>query len=386
MSANINGNTFCRKKKVEKEKNMKYGIIMYKDTENIGDDVQTYVAEKYLPRIDYIIDRDNVTGFIPEKKEYVATIMNAWWMNKKFNWPPSPYIYPKMISMHFTHYDTVYHIEQRHITTGYGKEYLKQHQPIGCRDSYTNNLLKENGIEAYFSGCMTLTLDKFDGIEKEEYILLVDVKDEIYEVIKKMTNKKIKRITNNRKREEYSKLDWNIRRGYVEDYLKLIQKASLVITPRLHSALPSLALQTPVLLIDYSLNNDRTSDFLKLLYYTTEEEILNRKLKYDINKPKENKKDYLKIRKELERECFKFINESENKKLDTNLLPNVEIYREMNKRNEFQKGLLLDSFYELNKMYLKEVKNAQNAWKSSNEGWKNYEILCNKIKEKGIEI
>ena len=58
----------------------------------------------------------------------------------------------------------------------------------------------------------------------------------------------------------------------------------------------------------------------------------------------------------------------------------------MNKRNEFQKGLLLDSFYELNEMYLKEVKNAQNAWKSSNEGWKNYEILCNKIKEKGIEI
>ena len=46
---------------------MKYGIIMYKDTENIGDDVQTYVAEKYLPRVDYIIDRDNITSFVPKE-------------------------------------------------------------------------------------------------------------------------------------------------------------------------------------------------------------------------------------------------------------------------------------------------------------------------------
>lgn len=360
---------------------MKYGLIMYKDTENIGDDVQTYVAEKYLPRVDYIIDRDNVTGFIPNEKEYVATIMNAWWMNKKFNWPPSPYIYPKMISMHFSHYDTVYHIDQRHITTGYGKQYLKKYEPIGCRDSYTNNLLKQNGIKSYFSGCMTLTLNKFEGLEKEDYILLVDVKNEIYEKIKTLTNKEIKRITNNRNREEYSKLDWNTRKGYVEDYLKLIQKASLVITPRLHSALPSLALQTPVLLIDYSLNNDRTSDFLKLLYHVTEEGILSGKLNYDINNPKENKKDYIKIRESLEKECYEFIKECENKELDTKLLPDVEIYREMNERNEFQKKLLLDSYHNLNEMYLGEVKNAQNAWESSNRGWAIYEELRRKNEE-----
>ena len=365
---------------------MKYGIIMYKDTENIGDDVQTYVEEKYLPRVDYIIDRDNISSFVPNEKEYVATIMNAWWMNKKFNWPPSPYIYPKMISMHFTHYDTIYHIEQKHITTGYGKKYMKKHEPIGCRDSYTRDLLKENGIKSYFSGCMTLTLDRFEGIKKEDYILLVDVKEEIYEKIKTLTNKEIKRITNNRKREEYSKLDWNTRKGYVEDYLKLIQKASLVITPRLHSALPSLALQTPVLLIDYSLNNDRTSDFLKLLYYTTEEEFLNGKVNYDINKPKENKKDYLKIRENLEKECFRFVKDTEEKELDIENLPEIEDYKEINERNEFQKQLLLDSYHKLNEMYLAEIKNAQNAWVISNNGWDSYEQLCEKLKEKGIEI
>ena len=365
---------------------MKYGLIMYKDTENIGDDVQSYVATKYLPRIDYIIDRDNVTAFVPDEKEYVATIMNAWWMNKKFNWPPSPYIYPKMISMHFTHYDTIYHIDQKHITTGYGKEYLKKYEPIGCRDSYTKNLLKENGIDAYFSGCMTLTLDKFEDVEKEDYILLVDVADAIYEKVKNTTDKRIERITNNRNRDEYSKLDWNTRKEYVEEYLKTIQKASLVITPRLHCALPSLALQTPVLLIDYSLNNDRTSDFLKLLYYTTEEDFINGKCSYNINKPKENKKDYLKIRENLEKECFDFIKKVQNEVMDNDKLPNTQDYTEFMKRNEFQKNLLLESFENINNLYQNEIKNSQTAWETSNKGWKMYEDLCKKIQEKGLDI
>ena len=116
-----------------------------------------------------------------------------------------------------------------------------------------------------------------------------------------MTDKRIERITNNRSREEYLKLDWKTRKQYVEDYLKLIQRDILVITPRLHSALPSLALQTTVLLVDYSLNNDRTSDFLKLLHHTTEEEFFKGNIHYNINKPKENKKDYLKIRENLEK-------------------------------------------------------------------------------------
>lgn len=362
---------------------MKYGLIVYKDTENIGDDVQSYVASKYLPRVDYIIDRDDVTSFIPKKKEYVATIMNAWWMNKKFNWPPSPYIYPKMISMHFTHYDTIYHIDQKHITTGYGKKYLKKYEPIGCRDSYTKKILQDNGINSYFSGCMTLTLDRFENIEKEDYILLVDVTDAIYEKIKTMTNKRIERITNNRDSKEYSKLDWETRRKYVEDYLKTIQKASIVITPRLHCALPSLALQTPVLLIDYSLNNDRTSDFLSLLYTVTEEEFLKEKTNYDINNPKDNKKDYLKIRKKLEKECYDFINEIEkSEEKIKEELPDIEQYSEFVERNNFQKGLLLESFHNINDLYLKEIKNSQTAWASSNTAWAKCEELSKELAEK----
>ncbi len=55
---------------------MKFGLIVYKDTEIIGDDIQSYVSTKYLPRIDYIIERGNVTSFVPKEKveEYLNKI------------------------------------------------------------------------------------------------------------------------------------------------------------------------------------------------------------------------------------------------------------------------------------------------------------------------
>lgn len=41
-----------------------------------------------------------------------------------------------------------------------GIEYFKQHQPIGCRDKGTQKILQEEGINCYFSACLTLTLGR----------------------------------------------------------------------------------------------------------------------------------------------------------------------------------------------------------------------------------
>ena len=35
--------------------NEKYGIIYYKDTPNLGDDIQTYAASRFYKKIDYFI-------------------------------------------------------------------------------------------------------------------------------------------------------------------------------------------------------------------------------------------------------------------------------------------------------------------------------------------
>ena len=37
---------------------MKYGLIIFENTENLGDDIQSYAAMQFLPRVDYIIVRD----------------------------------------------------------------------------------------------------------------------------------------------------------------------------------------------------------------------------------------------------------------------------------------------------------------------------------------
>ena len=57
---------------------MKYGLIYYKNTHNLGDDILSYVGKKFLPKVDYYIDREHLDVFIPDEKEYVATIANGW--------------------------------------------------------------------------------------------------------------------------------------------------------------------------------------------------------------------------------------------------------------------------------------------------------------------
>ena len=44
---------------------MKYGIIVNINTDNIGDDVQSYAAEKLLPHLDAIVSRENMDEFYP---------------------------------------------------------------------------------------------------------------------------------------------------------------------------------------------------------------------------------------------------------------------------------------------------------------------------------
>ena len=114
---------------------MKYGIMYYKYTDNIGDDIQTYTALRFLPHIDYQIDREDLNCFIPNKKEFVATIMNGWFLHNKAAWPPSPYIYPLLLSMHFTCQEKI-DVGEKYLQ-GLGGEYLQKHQPIGVRDAET---------------------------------------------------------------------------------------------------------------------------------------------------------------------------------------------------------------------------------------------------------
>ena len=58
----------------------RYGILSY-NSFNIGDEIQSIAASRFLPRIDYRINREQLSLFRTESpEERVDLIMNAWYM------------------------------------------------------------------------------------------------------------------------------------------------------------------------------------------------------------------------------------------------------------------------------------------------------------------
>jgi hypothetical protein len=200
---------------------MKYGLITFKETENIGDDIQSYVAIKYLPKIDYYIEREKLDLFVPRKEEQVVTIMNGWYLHTKLNFPISPYIYPIFVSVHFSGYDNG-GITKEYLNS-YSKKTLEKYGPIGCRDINTVNLLNEVNINNYFSGCMTTTIEKNKKIKRNNKICIVDISDKAEEYLRENMpeSQEIIKRTHVLNKKENSKLSWETRFKNVVHYLVL---------------------------------------------------------------------------------------------------------------------------------------------------------------------
>lgn len=326
---------------------MKYGILIYKETDNIGDDIQTYAALKYLPKIDYYVDRENLDAFIPEEKEKVGIIMNGWFLHAKYKWPLSPYLHPLFIATHFTRNDPRFNLEYRFLSN-YGLSSLKQFEPIGCRDYSTLKLLKGLGVDSYFSGCLTLTIDKFEDVRKQDYICAVDVSDSVTDKIKSQTNSEVRIITHDIEHGVSANLTFEERMDNVRELLKQYQAAKLVVTTRLHCALPCLALGVPVLLIYHDYNEDRIGTYLDYLEHCYEADFVSGSYQYDINHPKKNSTKFRTIKKTLEERCFKYIEEIKSVKIDTVALPDPHFYeQEILNVVKFQRELLIGSYNDL---------------------------------------
>ena len=287
--------------------NMKYGLMIEKDTRNIGDDIQAYAARRFLPRVDYLVDRNHLDEFVPDNNEYVATIINGWFLQYTLNWPLSPFIKPLPISMHFTYKDWFWDTTDRpYHLQGYGLEYLKSIEPIGCRDSHSQKLLNEKGIETIYTGCMTLTINKLPNVEKQKYICAVDVSDKVVKKIKESTDMEVKIITHTVP-EDYYKLPWDERMKNVEELLKVYQGASAVVSYRLHCALPCLALGTPVVLLNEDYRNDRFGDYTKYIESCSEEDFISGKVEYDFENIPKKSDEWHNLRDNLVRTCENFI-------------------------------------------------------------------------------
>lgn len=290
---------------------MKFGLVLNKGTDNIGDDIQSYAAMRFLPSVDYVIDREGMDTF-ESNGERVKAIMNGWYMYNKSNWPPSESIDPLWVSVHISK-DDYFGIGERFLD-GLGGEYLKYYAPIGARDVSTLEVLKRKGIPAYLSGCLTLTLPKVTETSKTDEVILVDVDPESERVIRAAyPHQNFVKITHAVDAASYREMSVDERFGRVEALLKRYQNAKCVITSRLHCALPCLALETPVLLIYKGEYAPRMQSFLKLLHYSELGELKEKILEFDLRHPKENKRDYLETRNDLISVCREFLKKDSDK-------------------------------------------------------------------------
>jgi len=130
-------------------------------------------------------------------------------------------------------------------------DYLKKQAPFGCRDYDTLDFFRNHGIEAYFSGCLTLLIKNPNiGRRHTENIYLVDVKSEFTQILPLEVQEKAITVTHNMK--DTNMYDSLARFTAAYQLMETYASAKLVITQRIHCALPCVAMGTPVIFINSS--------------------------------------------------------------------------------------------------------------------------------------
>ena len=88
---------------------------------------------------------------VPEETWLLAFgwYMHSWY-RIRWDFPFHPNLRPVFVSFHVNHQESL---------EGDSLDYLQRHAPIGCRDWTTVHLLLDRGVPAFFSGCLTTTVD-----------------------------------------------------------------------------------------------------------------------------------------------------------------------------------------------------------------------------------
>jgi hypothetical protein len=211
-------------------------------------------------------------------------IMNGWYMRIPENWPPSRAIDPLFVSMHINESAKKTMLQEAGVNYFRG---LKRR--VGCRDRYTVQLLQDKGVDAYYTGCLTTTLDiKYKSDHRSDEIYIVDpfYYNPSWEKILSSKSNFVKGIMEgeflkvglkNRLMETLFTKDFLKKSRYIkhwfdkelhdestrfelaEQTLRKYAEAKLVITSRIHCALPCLALGTPVIFLNYGLDFEVSS-------------------------------------------------------------------------------------------------------------------------------
>lgn len=225
---------------------MKYANIIYEnryDRMNLGDDIQLLSIEnlyKYMGiNYDEVI-RINYRELGTYDGEYVVL---------PISFPMLAYSHKQYVT-NFSHKIIPVFLGVCILKDTFSAEevvYLKKWEPIGCRDLYTLENMRKHGIKAYLNGCMTLGFPQRDKNIKGKAIYAVDIPDNLRKVIPEEIRKQAEFVSQTfylsdmegLTPEEFAK----------KMFQKYIDNAKLIITTRLHAALPCMAAGIPTVFL-----------------------------------------------------------------------------------------------------------------------------------------
>lgn len=226
---------------------MKYGLLKFtSDKINLGDYMQLEAIRQAYKKMgiakeDIVeIERDLLGQY---DGEYVILPLAGAFIRVRGTkmFPLSPKIIPVFVGF-FTADETIVQqlIQYKHFG------------PFGCRDLVTMNLLRQHGLCAYVSGCCSIGFEKRKEEPKDGKVIIYNPPEKLMDYIPEELLKEAVYLNNPHKpmdKAGYCDENEYVAKGEYARILELlVNEAKLVITRRLHVALPCVAMGIPVVL------------------------------------------------------------------------------------------------------------------------------------------
>jgi hypothetical protein len=276
-----------------------FGLLSYPGIENLGDGMQSRAARRFLPQVDQFIERERLAT--QQHAGPVRLILNGWFMHNADQWPPNPSIDPLLISMHFVEppqprIKRWKKFHRHHMLSGPGRDFLRQHGPVGARDLVTYEALMAQDIPAYHSGCLTLTLTHQCEGPRGDYLVACDLAPgELAALHRMAAGREVIEVTHL----GGELLDQVGQDAAVDRLLDLYAGAAAVVTTRIHAAMPCLAIGTPVLLVHPRKPARRIADVALLMHHCDEASLHRGTVDFDFAAPPPNPDRHLVLAQDL---------------------------------------------------------------------------------------
>lgn len=212
----------------------KISSFEYKHSTNLGDEIQTIAAIKILKKLglelDEIVDRKQI-----DTKNNINLLVNGYFDIDELEGLLQHHINPIFSNIHIA-------CQSKRIDKGLIEKF-KRYQPIGCRDRFTTTIFQKHGVDAFFNYCLTLTFDKRDKSIKGDKVFIVDL-DSFVPLPNHLKKENIEYLHHDGFNLYSHQAKMILANELLERYKN---EAKLIITSKLHCALPCIAMGIPVI-------------------------------------------------------------------------------------------------------------------------------------------